>query len=818
MKSFAMLFATAAVILPSSAFAQSTGTVEVETEIVVTGTRANNGVEGIVIPDTPKAQGVLTQEIISTQTPGQSIFNTINLLPGVSFQNNDPYGSAGGTLSIRGFDSSRISATWDGMPFNDTGNYAIYSNQQLDPELIGRVNVNLGTTDVDSPTASAAGGTVNYSTLVPGEDIGALLSASYGDFDFHRVFGMIETGNLTSFGTRAFISAATASNDQPFNDYGVVRKQQFNARIYQPLGNGGDFISLAGHYNENRNNFFGSVPLRSDLSPAPLGFPATRKDRFYSVARCTVAPATPGVQDLSNTCGSTFDERYNPSNTGNIRFNSRFSITDQLIFTADAFYQYVLANGGGTVNANEAALANGLTGYGAAPNAGADLNGDGDMLDRVRVLAPSNTNTNRYIAIANLIYEINDDHRVRVAYTFDHGRHRQTGETSLLQANGRPTLFFGRSNPLLDANGEPLQKRDRLSYAILHQVSAEYRGRFMDDRLQVNIGLRAPFFRRELNQNCFTTSAGGFVFCTSEDIAAVQAANPGYTPPRSETVNYNRLLPNVGFVFSLTPDLSLFANYAKGLSVPSTDNLYNALYYTGDQFVTPRPETTDSVDLGVRYTNRIVQAQLATWYTRFQNRIAQSFDPELNQSVFRNLGEVTKWGIDGSIAVRPIPQLSLYAFGSYLNSEIQNDLEVATSVLYPTGIAPTGGNSESGSPRLTYGGRIELEFGPVQLGAQVKRTGRRFIYDTHDPVRLSASNTTVVYDAAAPAYTLVDLDARFSLETFGLERTYFQLNVSNLFDELYVGGFGGGLNQTGSPPFVQMGSPRAVSGTLVIGF
>ena len=44
--------------------------------------------------------------IIAQPIPGQTILDTINLVPGVSFQNNDPYGSAGGTLTIRGFDST----------------------------------------------------------------------------------------------------------------------------------------------------------------------------------------------------------------------------------------------------------------------------------------------------------------------------------------------------------------------------------------------------------------------------------------------------------------------------------------------------------------------------------------------------------------------------------------------------------------------------------------------------------------------------------------------------------------------------------------
>ena len=169
MKITSLLCATTALVMPAMAFAQSTGSQDFDEEetIVVTGTRGTQEVGGITAPDTTKAKAALTSEVIARQNPGQTILDTINLIPGVSFQNNDAYGSSGGTLNIRGFSADRISLTVDGIPLNDSGNYAIFSNQQFDPEIIGEVNVNLGTTDVDSPTASAAGGTVNYRTIVP---------------------------------------------------------------------------------------------------------------------------------------------------------------------------------------------------------------------------------------------------------------------------------------------------------------------------------------------------------------------------------------------------------------------------------------------------------------------------------------------------------------------------------------------------------------------------------------------------------------------------------------------------------------------------
>ena len=161
--------AFAALMLPASAYAQSTASQEFDEgpEIVVTGSRVDEGVAGVRIPDSPKAKVVLTQELIERQTPGQSVNQIINLVPGVNFTNNDPWGSSGGNFTIRGFNSDRISQTFDGLPLNDSGNYAIYSNQQLDAELIESVNVNLGSTDVDSPTASAVGGTVNINTIKP---------------------------------------------------------------------------------------------------------------------------------------------------------------------------------------------------------------------------------------------------------------------------------------------------------------------------------------------------------------------------------------------------------------------------------------------------------------------------------------------------------------------------------------------------------------------------------------------------------------------------------------------------------------------------
>ena len=174
-----------------------------------------------------------------------------------------------------------------------------------------------------------------------------------------------------------------------------------------------------------------------------------------------------------------------------------------------------------------------------------------------------------------------------------------------------------------------------------------------------------------------------------------------------------------------------------------------------------------------------------------------------------------RWGIDGSVAVAPVPNVLLYVFGSYLHSSIKDDVaggrcsagDVTSGANGCTTVGDvyyfdTSGNYESGIPDWTVGGRAQGRFGAFEIGAQVKYTGRRLVND--------------INTAEVGSYTIVDLDLRYSMEDFGLENTYFQLNLTNLFDEFYVGGFDGDLTST--DPFVQIGAPRAISASMVVGF
>jgi len=399
--------------------------------------------------------------------------------------------------------------------------------------------------------------------------------------------------------------------------------------------------------------------------------------------------------------------------------------------------------------------------------------------------------------------------------------------------------IFGRNGePILTATGEVAQNRDRTSIALLNQLSGQYIGRFFDQRLRVEVGVRSPWFKRKLDQHCYTPVTSNFPDCYENPLAlGYRIVPPTFNPananpdnkdlwaPFKATYKYHKILPNVGFTYALNNSLSAFASYAKGLSAPRTDNLYRA------PIIDVKPETTDSFDLGARYITGRFQAQATAWYIGYQNRIVTTFDPELNISVDRNVGKAKSWGVDTGLGFKPVRGVNLIGLLSYTNAKLKDDVLIGT-VRYTVGTGPqtpltpfqylcstlpttgsanvnvcgrTAGKFIVETPKWQYGGRAEFHFEPMTVGVQAKHVGDRWATD--------------VNDVKSKGYTTVDLDARIKLPFPGT-RSQFQLNVTNLLGEHYFGNLSTQINAFGpgsvAPRFTP-GASRAVTGTLTFG-
>ncbi|PIC01749.1 TonB-dependent receptor domain-containing protein [Caulobacter sp. X] len=843
MKNFAL--ATTALVgclmAAGAAMAQSSGTTEVD-KVVVTAT-GQKSIDGAVVAETaPKSRSTITQEYIGRQAAGQTIVQTLNNVPGLNFTNNDPYGNSGGNIRLRGFDGNRISLTFDGIPTNDTGNYALYSNQQLDPELIERANVTTGQTDVDTPTISATGGVINYTTLKPTTDMGATVDASYGSFNYRRFFGLIQTGEFGPWGTKAWASASYTKYDK-FKGEGDLEKKQFNARIWQDIGTKGDYIALSAHWNENRNFNYNYAQLGTadgTILPETAVYGWDWDYRNNTSATTGIydwikPTAVAGSRDTDPNGSNWWGGRINPSNTGNIRLKSRFTLADSLIFTFDPSFQYVMANGGTqqvAINEYDAKLVGTATSFptckvGAisSTNRGVDLNGDGDCMDSVRYMSPSNTNTRRYGLNTSLIWRLNDDNTFRLAYTFDRGRHRQTSEAGYVdQSTGFMKNWFGGKETwggdrIVGADGALLRFRDRFSIAELQQVALEYRGRFMDDKLNVTIGVQHKEFTRELNQYCYTSNGTSTVLCTTQTPNAALAngnvtfgtSSTQYIPPFAYNAKVKKTLPNVGLSYTLDTHNTFYASYSEQISALRTDSYYTVQRQTDGSIasLSAKPEATKTGEVGWRFNAQGYYATVSAYKTQFKNRVVSTYDPDSDTYRERNVGSVDIKGLEGQIGGRITPELSVAASATYTDAKYQDPLLVVKPNVY----APINGKQLVETPKVMFGGRINYEEGPFSFGIQGKYTGKRYATDMND--------------LAVDGYALFDLDVRYKLDAV-LKGSYVQLNVWNIFDKEYYGSLGTQVTAASAAtktlygitnqPYGYIGAPRTAQLTFRVDF
>ncbi|MFT3996602.1 MAG: TonB-dependent receptor [Asticcacaulis sp.] len=794
-----------------AAMAQSTGTQEVEqiTEVVVTGQR---GIGPAKRERGPKAKTTIGQDTLSQSSSGQTFADSLNLVPGYNFTNNDAYGSSGGEIMMRGLDSARISLAVDGIQINDSGNYAIYTNQMIESELLCSASVQTGATDVDSISASATGGTVNVTTCVPETAMGGVVKVAVGQENHKSGFLRFDTGKFGPWGTTAYVAYTGAYTDTwttETPDNLRLQKNQYNAMIHQNVGDNGSFISMALHWNENRNHFIGT--------------------------QSKVQIATRGYGVSTNNLASV-----NPSDTGNIRIKSKWVLSDKLTLTIDPSFQYVMALGGstGTVSESSVQILGSRVGDTTLPLSGTtryyDTNGN-KTLDTLSIYRPNITNTHRYGLQSGLIYRVTDGQLLRVNASFDRASHRQTGEATLLDANGAPIdLFAGKENVSLripTADGFHFRRRDRFSKANVDVISIEYAGRFLDDKLFVSLGLRNQKLEREMNQFCYTqVNTNGSInpVCTTQNWASQKTTADGqykvvtltgsgttqYIAPFSNSISFEKTMPNVGVTWNFGNGGQVFATYAESLSSPRTDALYDVDYDAPTNTVAirnPKPETSETVELGYRYSAANFNGTVTAFSSLDQDRLVEAFvqdsPTDTGYSAFTNVGKVKRNGYELSGTYRPVENLVLVAGMTYTDTELQQDIANG----YRNGVLrllPTKGKALTGMPKwmMTFG----VNFDPIEnlsINLNAKYVGDRFY--------------TYVNDEVAPHYTLWNASARYDLPFFK-EGTYLQLNIVNLFDKEYLAGTGyqnagitfidnAGGTVSGSTVFYQQGAPRTVS-------
>ncbi len=228
------------------------------------------------------------KQVLPPGTSGQKI---LDRLPGVSVQSNDAFGAneESQTISLRGFDKSRLGYTLDGIPLGDNsyGNYnGLSIARAIIAENLAGAELSQGIGSLGVASTSNLGGTIQYS-MDPSTEFGGRASVTVGDDSQRRGYLRVDTGDINGFS--AYVSGVHQTRTcgpRPQNQ----TTRQFNAKAVWNVGDHrfGAFVATS---RASQANY---AYLSKDMLARGLGWDwniyAPDWDRAVAAAYC--APGT----------------------------------------------------------------------------------------------------------------------------------------------------------------------------------------------------------------------------------------------------------------------------------------------------------------------------------------------------------------------------------------------------------------------------------------------------------------------------------------------------------------------------------------------
>ena len=164
--------------------------------------------------ESPKMRSSVNREAIERLTPVANPFQMIDLLPGVNTFSQDATGLFGGGIRVRGANSDQLGFTVNGVPVNDSGNFAVYPMEYVDAENICEVNLTQGGTDTDAPHVGASGGNIGISYCAPDDKTGFRFAQTVGSLNTRRTYVRADTGLFANDKAKFFVSYSNTYANQ----------------------------------------------------------------------------------------------------------------------------------------------------------------------------------------------------------------------------------------------------------------------------------------------------------------------------------------------------------------------------------------------------------------------------------------------------------------------------------------------------------------------------------------------------------------------------------------------------------------------------
>ena len=756
-------------------------------------TRDDDQLEEIVVVSkaTTYANNAITDSMKLQNSSITSINNLIDNLPGVSVHEGDAFGfdDWSTAITVRGFQTNlaeqQVGSTIDGLP-NGNSNYGggAKANRYIDTANLQTIEVSQGTADISSRSLEALGGTLNYVTSDPTLDQRVRLEYVSGQYDAQRFYARYDSGLIGS-STRFYVSAS----HQEATDWMEGSAQNERDHLAAKLMTGSDqlrFTAYVSYDDIHEDNYqrvyseadFEAYPdwdqLIGDWTNTPYVNQAHR--RGWSTLRENLfayGKLDWEANDALNFAASVYFHEnegrgdwippYLVDVVSDGEGNPESEFTGTRVSGGSALGRLYFVDGNGVALAPREGCVSSIT----FPYGGAGAAYDPACYDAgaipVQSYRHSHYAKDRLGFTFDVSWDTSENNTVRAGIWYEDGKREEYRDWHKL-VDARVGLPF--ENPAYWVQYDREYPQDILKWYIEDSLTL--------GNLKINLG--ANQFLVEVSRDD--------LFGASQDVTVDSDSD---------------VLPSAGFVLETGLDgLSLFGGYSENFKSISD----SILERESADLSNIEPETSEVMELGLRYAGTRLFATATYFDSQFENRIiflapgsAAGNDYLIGTSgTYFNAGGIDSSGFELAATLNLNSNWSLYGAFTALDAEYKGTGDSVVDA--ENGIF--AGNDVTGIAETMAVLSLDYSADRIDAGVSVKNTGERAV---------NTGNTWYTDD-----YTLVDAYLSVSGEAISDSLAGFRLHaqIFNVADERYEG--------VVSSNAIWLGAPRTATIGLTFDF
>ncbi len=667
-------------------------------DIVVSATRVNAETPITASVHTFQPQAIISRSIIEDSVPATADFSDVILLtPGASgYSNGGGPGFSESKTVLRGFQDGQYNMTYDGVPFGDSNNPTHHSTAYFPDGTYERIIVDRGPGAATDLGQASYGGNIHLISRDAKDEFFGEVQGVYGSYNTSQIRATINSGSLDSLGGLKIIAVGEykVSDSALTGQHGWYVNGFIKAEL--PIGENAKF-SILSSYNQSLdhqsdNNGVSCTAKLVTTAGGAGPFPQVDGENCLATSQVGLYGKGFGLVEVNNPIfagtlwpGARREWNWRNKTTDMEIARLQWNINDWLTVDNKA-YTYFYKNFGISAETTTTPCTGGIVtqvtcGGMLTRTVGTGLGGAGGPTTPGNI--PGYTKQNKYRTSGDILeftaktgigtasfgvwYEHSTSYRFRYDYDFTRafaagvigdGHFDFAGAANFFNyKETNSTLGF---NKQLDGTQVPAYIRyDEYSSWDQIQGFGEFAFKLFDDRLTVTPGVKVQNFTRKINTPI-----------------AAQTTRVGIKAEAS----YKPTLPYLSANFLIKPNMSVYAQYAKGFLIPQLSDSLEVIFPTasgGTSCVAPgaaagaancnlSPTRTTNYQVGMVYAGENLNIDIDAYYIEASN--STSTDPSSGLSQPNGNPALYK-GIEGQVSYRFMPGLTGIANGAIMSSK-----------------------------------------------------------------------------------------------------------------------------------------------------